>query len=264
MAEEQDGGGAKVKKGKGKGENGGNGESTREFREGELLVGMPSFEEVENGRLRCVETGHEVSSRDMIESYGRSKGCRVALIDAALKNQKPPLNMFEQDPKFKSKLICKLTGDTVNKSEEHIWKHVSGKKFQKKLDQKEKDLTSHGGTKTNSKKEKIKREKVSTNGDVKFVAMRVENQQSDVTYMTTSSPNADKTEDPGSEEPDFWVPPVGSRWDFDNGKDRWEIAASETGQSARLLLTAPRVFKQGKRRRAGRTDCWMHLSVFLI
>lgn len=29
--------------------------------------------------------------------------------------------------------MCKLTGDAVNKSEEHIWKHVSGKKFQNML-----------------------------------------------------------------------------------------------------------------------------------
>lgn len=33
----------------------------------------------------------------------------------------------------RSKLICKLTGDTINKSEEHIWKHISGKRFQHKL-----------------------------------------------------------------------------------------------------------------------------------
>lgn len=34
---------------------------------------------------------------------------------------------------FSSKLICKLTGDTVNKSEEHIWKHINGKRFLNKL-----------------------------------------------------------------------------------------------------------------------------------
>ncbi|KAI7755845.1 hypothetical protein M8C21_023613, partial [Ambrosia artemisiifolia] len=28
-----------------------------------------------------------------------------------------------------SKLICKLTGHTVNKTEEHIWKHINGKRF---------------------------------------------------------------------------------------------------------------------------------------
>lgn len=29
-----------------------------------------------------------------------------------------------------------------------------------------------------------------------------------------------------SEEPDFWTPPVGERWDFDDGKDRWEAITS--------------------------------------
>jgi len=36
---------------------------------------------------------------------------------------------------FSSKLICKLTGDNVNKSEEHIWKHMNGKRFLNKLGQ---------------------------------------------------------------------------------------------------------------------------------
>lgn len=29
--------------------------------------------------------------------------------------------------------MCKLTGDAINKTEEHIWKHISGKRFQNKL-----------------------------------------------------------------------------------------------------------------------------------
>lgn len=32
--------------------------------------------------------------------------------------------------------------------------------------------------------------------------------------------HTEKDSDP--EEPDFWTPPVGERWDFDDGKDRWE------------------------------------------
>ncbi|KAJ7970743.1 Surfeit locus protein 2 family protein [Quillaja saponaria] len=42
--------------------------------------------------------------------------------------------MFKQDPLCRSKLKCKLTGDTINKSEEHIWKHINGKRFLNKLD----------------------------------------------------------------------------------------------------------------------------------
>lgn len=31
-----------------------------------------------------------------------------------------------------------------------------------------------------------------------------------------------ETESIDAEEPSFWVPPVGDRWDFDDGRDRWE------------------------------------------
>lgn len=31
-----------------------------------------------------------------------------------------------------------------------------------------------------------------------------------------------KTTIDDSKEPDFWIPPIGSRWDFDDGRDRWE------------------------------------------
>ncbi|KAL0921336.1 hypothetical protein M5K25_008399 [Dendrobium thyrsiflorum] len=31
-----------------------------------------------------------------------------------------------------------------------------------------------------------------------------------------------ETESADAEEPSFWVPPVGERWDFDDGRDRWE------------------------------------------
>ena len=40
-----------------------------------------------------------------------------------------------------------------------------------------------------------------------------------------------------SEEPDFWIPPIGSRWDFDDGRDRWESCTSsslETGDGTGL------------------------------
>ncbi|KAJ1289353.1 hypothetical protein BS78_02G157700 [Paspalum vaginatum] len=40
------------------------------------------------------------------------------------------------------------------------------------------------------------------------------------------------------DDPDFWVPPVGSRWDDDDGKDRWESSpgkniSANNGDSAR-------------------------------
>nr|GMD25337.1 surfeit locus protein 2 [Ipomoea batatas] len=125
-------------------------------KEGQNLLGEPTFKKLENGRFKCVETGHELPAHGR-DSYARSKHCRLGLIDAALASKKPPLNMFSQDPLSKSKLKCKLTGLTVNKSEEHIWKHINGKRF-----------------------------------------LRI---------------------DP--EEAEFWMPPVGEHWDFDDGGNRW-------------------------------------------
>ncbi|OAO89516.1 DegP13 [Arabidopsis thaliana] len=101
-------------------------------KEGKSLFGSPTFVDLGNGRLRCVETGHEVLAGD-VESYARNKRCRLGLIDHALSQGKSPLNMFSQCPLSRSKLVCKLTGDTVNKNEEHIWKHVNGKRFLHKL-----------------------------------------------------------------------------------------------------------------------------------
>ncbi|KAK6129355.1 hypothetical protein DH2020_036906 [Rehmannia glutinosa] len=91
-----------------------------EQKEGHNLLGAPSFEQLENGRFKCIETGHELPPHAR-DSYADSKHCRVGLIDSALARKKPPLNI--------SKLICRLTGVTINKTEEHIWKHINGKRF---------------------------------------------------------------------------------------------------------------------------------------
>ncbi|KAI7746422.1 hypothetical protein M8C21_033652 [Ambrosia artemisiifolia] len=134
--------------------------------EGKFLLGKPKFKKLENGRYKCVQTGHELPA-DSRESYSQTKHCRLGLIDYALARNKPPLNMFNQDPLCRSKLICKLTGHTVNKTEEHIWKHINGKRF------------------------------------LNMLVRNPEEQDSD------------------AEEEEFWMPPVGDRWDFDDGKDRW-------------------------------------------
>lgn len=72
-------------------------ENNSKEKEGTNLLGTPSFKELENGRFKCVETGHEVLFKDK-ESYSQSKRCRLRLIDFALSHNKPPLNMFKQDP----------------------------------------------------------------------------------------------------------------------------------------------------------------------
>lgn len=69
-------------------------------KEGEFLLGDPSYEDIGKGRMRCLATGHEVLAKDM-EVYGKTKACRVGLIDEAVAKQKPPLNMFKQDSNSK-------------------------------------------------------------------------------------------------------------------------------------------------------------------
>ncbi|XP_012071779.1 surfeit locus protein 2 [Jatropha curcas] len=189
--------------------------------EGNNLLGSPSFTQLENGRFKCVETGHEMLSKDK-ESYSQSKRCRLGLIDFALANNKPPLNMFKQDPLSRSKLICKLTGDTVNKSEEHIWKHINGKRFLNKLEQKETEKVegkqqeeeAKSSMDVEKKKKKKKKKKVKEAKPVDEIISEVRN-------------FSDKDSD--SEEVDFWIPPAGEPWDFDDGGDRWG-SGEESGQ----------------------------------
>lgn len=186
-------------------------------KEGSFLLGSPTFVDVGNGRFRCVETGHELLSRDK-DSYTRTKGCRLGLIDAAIVQKKPPLNMFQPHPLAKSKLVCKLTGDTVNKTEEHIWKHISGRRFQNKLERKEVEKLASAEVVGKDAKQSKKPSKSSTK------ATKKDQKKKD----GENAPPARKINEnrSGSEEPDFWVPPIGSRWDFDDGKDRWESCTS--------------------------------------
>ncbi|PAN38712.1 hypothetical protein PAHAL_7G191400 [Panicum hallii] len=160
-------------------------------KEGAFLLGQPTWEDAGGGRWRCAETGHELPEREK-ESYARSRACRLALIDHAVARKKPPLNAFKPHPEHKSKLVCNITGDTVNKSEEHIWKHINGKRFLNKLEKLEEQMAS--GEMVNGEAAKSKE-------------------------MEKKSKSRKKDK---KDKKDFWVPPVGSRWDDDDGKDRWE------------------------------------------
>ena len=66
-------------------------------KEGSDLLGSPTFKKLDNGRFKCVQTGHEVLAKDK-DLYSQSKRCRLGLIDYALSRNKPPLNMFKPDP----------------------------------------------------------------------------------------------------------------------------------------------------------------------
>ncbi|CAN6868701.1 unnamed protein product [Brassica oleracea] len=102
---------------------------------------------LKNRRLRCVETGHEVVAGDE-EAYARNKRCRLGLIDHTLSHGKSPLTMFSQCLISRSKLVCKLIGDTVNKNEEHILKYVNRKRFLHRLEQVERGAGTSGKTET--------------------------------------------------------------------------------------------------------------------
>ncbi|KAF5746906.1 Surfeit locus protein 2 putative isoform 3 [Tripterygium wilfordii] len=188
-------------------------------KEGSNLLGPPSFQLLENGRFRCLETGHEMVVGDK-DSYSQSKRCRLGLIDFALSNNKPPLNMFKQSPLSRSKLICKLTGDTINKSEEHIWKHINGKRFLNKLEQKETGkLSSNEIVEQKGVEEPEKELKTPVDGGKK----KKKNKQKEKRPVEEiiSEMRDPSNQDDDSEEADFWMPPAGERWDFDDGADRW-------------------------------------------
>ncbi|KAL1564247.1 surfeit locus protein 2-like [Salvia divinorum] len=207
-----------------------------EPKEGCNLLGKPRFKKLENGRFKCVETGHELPAHAR-EAYTVSKHCRLGLIDAALARSKPPLNMFRQDLLSSSKLECKLTGLTINKSEEHIWKHMNGKRFLNMLEkfESEKELPSGvEGNPDDEKEEKktkkknedgiLKKEKNKKKKTEKKNKKEEKNVDDIVNEVRDSAGKSSDTED----EDDFWMPPEGERWDHDDGGDRW----SEGSESA--------------------------------
>ncbi|CAN7121320.1 hypothetical protein BRARA_B00552 [Brassica rapa] len=206
--------------------------TTTATKEGANLLGKPKYKKLENGRFRCVQTGHELLEKDK-KVYSESKRCRLGLIDHALSHSKPPLNLFEQDPSARSKLLCKLTGDTVNKTEEHIWKHLNGRRFLNKLEEKEREKESgsvpeEGGeavVKEGKKKNKKKKKKDKKKKKKKELDEKEEMCGEDVADGVENE-NGEEGEE---KELDFWMPPDGERWDFDDGGDRWGSDSEEEG-----------------------------------
>uniref|UniRef100_A0ACD5V5L9 Uncharacterized protein n=1 Tax=Avena sativa TaxID=4498 RepID=A0ACD5V5L9_AVESA len=180
-------------------------------KEGSFLLGQPTWEDAGDGRWRCAETGHELPEREK-DAYARSRACRLALIDHGVAHKKPPLNAFKPHPEHKSKLVCNITGDTINKSEEHIWKHVNGKRFLNKLEKLEENLASGETPEVQGEQsnEVVKKSKSSKKKDKKKAAV-----------VNPSLPREPEPEIDDSDDPEFWEPPVGSRWDDDDGEDRW-------------------------------------------
>ncbi|KAL3624284.1 hypothetical protein CASFOL_033100 [Castilleja foliolosa] len=182
-----------------------------EQKEGHNLLGAPTFEQLDNGRYKCVETGHELPAHAR-DSYADSKHCRLGLIDSALALRKPPLNMFKQDPASRSKLKCRLTGVTINKTEEHIWKHINGRRFLNMLDMKEAGKEIPNGKQEEKKEKKKKKKKTIEEEHVDEIVNEVRD---------STGNNGDCEEEEEEEEDDFWMPSDGERWDHDDGGDRW-------------------------------------------
>ncbi|KAM0954848.1 hypothetical protein TB2_022957 [Malus domestica] len=192
-----------------------------EEKEGSNLLGSPTFKELENGRFQCVETGHELVAKDK-GVYSQSKRCRLGLIEYALSHEKAPLNMFKQDPLSRSKLVCKLTGDTINKSEEHIWKHINGKRFLNKLEEKEEEkLKAKGAVEEMDDQNPEIVSDQEEDGDGKKKKKNKNKMKDDGVDEIMSGKSKASDEEGDTEETDFWMPPVGERWDFDEGGDRW-------------------------------------------
>ncbi|AED92035.1 putative protein [Arabidopsis thaliana] len=194
-------------------------------KEGADLLGKPKYKKLENGRFKCVQTGHELLEKDK-KVYSQSKRCRLGLIDYALSHSKPPLNLFEQDPNARSKLKCKLTGDTVNKTEEHIWKHITGRRFLNRLEEKEREkesgsIPAEGGetpAKENGVEDEDKKKKKKKNNKKKKNKKSVEKKKNGEDVADEIEHENDEAVE---EELEFWMPPDGERWDFDDGRDRW-------------------------------------------
>lgn len=189
----------------------------KQVEEGELLLGWPTYVELENGRFKCLETGHDLvgSSRD---SYSRSKHCRLGLIDSALSLNKPPLNLFRHHPLSRSKLICKLTGVTVNKTEEHIWKHITGRRFLNMLEKQE-AIKQTRKERTPDKTEKNP-EKVVKKNQKSLKDMKKKNHVNEEDIKEIISKVRNMSDEDSDTEDDFWMPPSCESRDIHRGDRR--------------------------------------------
>ncbi|CAA2975132.1 Hypothetical predicted protein, partial [Olea europaea subsp. europaea] len=173
------------------------------------LMGSPSFKPLDNGLFKCVETGHELPAH-VQGSYAQSKHGRLGLIDPAIAKNKPNLNMFLEDPLSRSKLKCKLTGVTINKTEGHIWKHINGRRFLNMIEKMEVEKEMSNGTVEKHGDEKEEEEKKKNKDDGLKTKKQEENSK-----VTAEEEDSMGTVVDLKEENEFWMPPLWDRWDHD-------------------------------------------------
>ncbi|CAI9111146.1 OLC1v1011288C4 [Oldenlandia corymbosa var. corymbosa] len=107
-------------------------------------------------------------------------------------------------------------GFAINKTEEHIWKHINGKRFLHMLERMETGKGMPNGTEEHpeqkeGKKKKIKDVKKKKNKKEDKPVCEVISEVRDISVKDSDSEAGD----------DFWMPPAGERWDNDDGGDRW-------------------------------------------
>ncbi|KAG6521712.1 uncharacterized protein LOC122052309 [Zingiber officinale] len=188
-------------------------------KEGAFFLGQPTFFDFGGGRLRCLETGHELRANEK-DAYSRTKACRLGLIDAAVAKKRLPLDAFQLHPTSRAMLLCKLTGDTVNKTEEHIWKHVTGKKFLHKLEQKE--MEKHASAEG---EKDAKQQKKQQNMNISCKQGRQTDEKNNKSLNKHT-----KAESMVIEEPNLSAPHIGSHLGFDDGKDCWDLLANSNDE----------------------------------
>ncbi|KAG6386804.1 hypothetical protein SASPL_151978 [Salvia splendens] len=167
---------------------------SEEPKEGCNLLGKPKFKKLENGRFKCVETGHELPAHAR-EAYAVSKHCRLGLIMPSLaanlrsicSTRTPfPRNL---SPRNKFRAGWRQIRMMIKSSKK---KENEDGSLNKKKDENE-DVSL--------KKEKNKKEE--------------KNVDEIVNEVRDSACKSSDTED----EDDFWMPLEGERWDQDDGGD---------------------------------------------
>lgn len=98
----------------------------------DLIKGDRNFQLIDNGKLKCLLTGHEmIASIENYQAYLQSKSYKRGLESRFdLSEYEGILVEHKNNPHF---LFCQLTGAKVPKKKTAIEKHVNGKKFQKRF-----------------------------------------------------------------------------------------------------------------------------------